>query len=129
MARSRTPVQVVLDFCAAWSRHDADELAAYFTDDAVYHNMPSTPVTGRDAIRASIERFSASWQEVEFEVLNIAASGDTVLAERVDRIRTTTGSVDLPVTGAFEVDGDRISAWRDYFDLEQFRKGLAPASS
>ena len=31
----------IREFVVAWSRLDADELAAYFTDDGVYYNMPS----------------------------------------------------------------------------------------
>lgn len=125
---ARTPEQLVTEFCAAWSRHDADELVTYFAPDAVYHNMPSAPVTGREAIRASIARFAGSWREVEFRLLGIASSGPTVFTERLDVIRTATGAIDLPVAGVFEVQDDLITHWRDYFDLETFRKGLAPAS-
>ena len=39
--------QIIRDFISAWSRLNADELAAYFTEDGVYHNMPSRPVSGR----------------------------------------------------------------------------------
>jgi ketosteroid isomerase-like protein len=40
-AQSRPNEQVVLDFFAAWSRLDAAEIAGYFTEDGIYHNMPS----------------------------------------------------------------------------------------
>lgn len=33
------PNELVAQFCSAWTRMDAEELAGYFTDDAVYHNM------------------------------------------------------------------------------------------
>ena len=49
---TRTPEQLIRDFCAAWSRLDVDELMTYFTDDAVYHNMPMAPLNGREEIRA-----------------------------------------------------------------------------
>lgn len=29
-------------------------------------------------------------------------------------------AVKLPVTGVFELDGGRIKAWRDYFDMQMF---------
>lgn len=36
-----SPIEVVSRFCAAWSDNiGAAELAAFFTDDAVYHNIP-----------------------------------------------------------------------------------------
>ena len=36
-----SPIEVVRRFCAAWSDGiGALDLAAFFTDDAVYHNIP-----------------------------------------------------------------------------------------
>ncbi len=49
-----SPIEVVRRFCAAWGDGmAADDLAAFFTDDAVYHNIPFAPVTGRKAIARS----------------------------------------------------------------------------
>ncbi len=39
--------RIIRDFIEAWSRLDAKELAAYFTEDGAYHNMPTDPVVGR----------------------------------------------------------------------------------
>jgi limonene-1,2-epoxide hydrolase len=33
--------QLIVDFCEAWSRLDPVELASYFTEDGIYHNMPN----------------------------------------------------------------------------------------
>src|SRR5690348_17329842 len=47
-SRMESPIEVVRRFCAAWSdNRGAAELAAFFTEDAVYHNIPQAPVTGR----------------------------------------------------------------------------------
>ena len=32
--------RIVKEFCQAWSRMDAHELASYFTENGVYHNIP-----------------------------------------------------------------------------------------
>src|SRR4051794_12807946 len=120
----REPIELVRRFCAAWSDNDLDAIMAFFTDDAVYHNIPVAPVTGRDAIRTTIAGFTGSVESVEFRVLNVAASGNVVLTERVDVFRFPGKSLELPVMGTFEVTGGRISAWRDYFDLNQFMSQL-----
>jgi len=53
-----SPIEVVRRFCAAWSDNvGAGELAAFFTEDAVYHNIPLAPVTGREAIAKTISSF------------------------------------------------------------------------
>ena len=39
-------------------------------------------------------------------------------------------TIELPVMGTFEVTADgKISAWRDYFDLNQFMSQMAPPAS
>jgi limonene-1,2-epoxide hydrolase len=108
-----SPIDTVRNFCAAWSRLDVDELMAYFTDDAVYHNMPGPPAKGREAVRRTIESFLKGWQKTEWEIVNIAAAGNVVLAERVDRTDAGGKHVDLPVAGVFEVVDGR-SAPGDY---------------
>lgn len=108
---------VVRAFCGAWSGRDVDKLVAYFTDDAVYHNIPMEPVQGHDGIRAVLEFFVPNSQNIEFQILALASSGDTVFTERVDRFEMNGKKVALPVAGVFEVRDGKIAAWRDYFDL------------
>ena len=115
------PEQIVRRFCEAAARRDVKELGAYFTDDAVYHNIPVAPVTGRDAIEATLAQFLTPATSCEFEMLAVATSGNVVLTERIDRFTIGGKSIALPVMGTFEVAPDgKIKAWRDYFDMQQF---------
>jgi len=119
------PEDVVVEFCHAVVRRDAAKLAAYFTADAVYHNMPIDPVNGREAIEATLRQFVDPATEVRFDVLALATTGNTVLTERIDRFVINGKSIALPVMGAFEVTADgKISAWRDYFDMASFMKQM-----
>jgi limonene-1,2-epoxide hydrolase len=116
-----SPIEVVRRFCAAWSDGlEAVELAAFFTDDAVYHNIPLAPVTGRDDIASTIASFTSGVEGIEFRVINIAADGPIVMTERVDVFKLPDKSIELPVMGTFEVRDGKITAWRDYFDMNQF---------
>jgi limonene-1,2-epoxide hydrolase len=102
----------------------AAELAAFFTEDAVYHNIPLEPVTGMENIATTIASVlrpgPPGIEGIDFRVINIAASGPVVMTERVDVFKLPGKSFELPVMGTFEVSGGKISAWRDYFDLNQF---------
>jgi limonene-1,2-epoxide hydrolase len=120
-----TPTDIVRRFCAAWSNIDPDELAEFFTDDAVYHNIPISPVTGRDSIKSTIAGFTGGVEKVEFRLRNIVADGPIVLTERVDVFVLPHGTIELPVMGAFELRDGKIAAWRDYFDMKQFMSQLA----
>ncbi len=123
MADTTTPDELIRAFCAAWGDGDVDALMTYFADDATYHNMPMDPAVGTDAIRTVIEGFSAMASSIEFEILAQVAAGSTVMNERIDTIVMGDTTVALPVAGVFEVDDGKISAWRDYFDMGQFRGG------
>ena len=117
------PIDVVQRFCDSWGTPDEIEASlALLSDDCLYHNIPIEPVVGIDAIGEFVRSFAAGVERVDFDTLAIAANGSTVLTERVDTFRYPGGKrIDLPVMGAFEVNADgRISAWRDYFDLNQF---------
>lgn len=116
--------QVIREFVAAWSRRDPDELVAYFTDGGVYHNMPTRPVQGREALRGFIAGFLADWTSTDWEILNLVASGDLVIAERVDRTVVKDKPVELPCCGVFEMEGGRIRVWRDYFDMATYVNAL-----
>jgi limonene-1,2-epoxide hydrolase len=117
--------RVVVEFIEAWSRMDPAELAAYFTEDGVYHNMPAAPVQGRANIEGMIRGFTADWTETTWDIVTIVSSGNVVIAERVDRTRAGERSVDLPVVGVFEMEGGKIRVWRDYFDLATYTRGMS----
>lgn len=61
----------------------------------------------------------------------LAASGGTVLTERVDNCEINGRTIGFEVVGVFDVDsGGRITRWRDYYDLptfvEQMTAAMAP---
>ena len=116
---------IVRDFCAAWSRLDADELTSYFTEDGVYHNIPMEPLKGHEAIRGFLTGFFAGVTFAEFEFKNVVTSGDVVMTERVDHFELNGTRGGIPVMGIFELTPDgKIAAWRDYFDMAQVTKLL-----
>lgn len=118
--------KIVTDFCNAWPRKNIEELLAFFTDDAVYHNIPVEPARGKAAIRAVINSFLPAAKSIEFKVLKSAGAGNFVMNERVDVFDLGGGkTISLPVAGVFEVNGGKISAWRDYFDMQMYTKQMA----
>src|SRR5438552_17051647 len=103
-----SPIEVVRKFCTAWSDNVVTgQLAAFFTDDAVYHNIPLAPVTGREAITNTISSFirpgAPGIESIDFRVINIAANGPIVIPEPVDVFRLPGKSFELLVLGTCEV--------------------------
>ena len=118
-------IDLVQRFCDEWGKGaNVDTIIGYFTDDAVYHNIPIDPVTGAEGIRGMIAMFVTGPERIEFRVANIAAVGNVVLTERVDVFEFADFTIELPVMGTFEVRDGRIAHWRDYFDLNQYMSQL-----
>ena len=117
--------QIIRNFIGAWSRLDVEELLDYFTEDGTYYNMPLEPVSGRDNVRQLITGFLSSWTATEWEILNLLADGDVVIAERLDKTKAGDKAVDLPCTGVFEMRDGKIAVWRDYFDMGTYARAMA----
>jgi limonene-1,2-epoxide hydrolase len=119
-----TNTELVLAFIDAWNRMDWDAVVGMLSDDVVYHNIPMERIEGKAAARAFIT--SMMPEAVDWEVLSIAENGNKVLTERVDAFRMPGGKpLSIPVMGTFEINGGKITAWRDYFDLATFTRQMA----
>ncbi|MDO8421514.1 MAG: limonene-1,2-epoxide hydrolase family protein [Parvibaculum sp.] len=117
--------EIIRDFVNAWPSLDVEKIVSFFTEDGIYHNMMIHPVKGHADLRNFISAFLKGWSETEWEILNLASSGNTVFAERVDRTKVGGKPVSLPCCGVFEMENGKIKAWRDYFDMGTYTKALA----
>lgn len=122
------PADIVDQFIARLNAMDLAGAWALLAPDIVYHNIPLAPVTGPDAVRAVFARIDA--EAIDWIVHASAEAGRHVLNERTDRFRLKDGRwVDLRVMGIFEVVDQKITAWRDYFDLGQWMAQMAPSNA
>ncbi len=115
-----SPAAVVTALCAEWRTGTPESIAEFFTDDAVYHNIPMDPFVGKPAILEFLRGFIGSFGGIDFDIHHQAVTGNVVLNERTDRFTIGDKHIELPVTGVFEVRDGRIAAWRDYFDMAPF---------
>ena len=84
------------------------------------------PVQGREAIREFIAGFVGAFDRIDFKVHRQVSDGAFVMNERTDVMcRKDGGSIPLAVMGVFEVQNDRIAAWRDYFDMAAITSALS----
>ena len=118
---STSPIGIVTAFCAAWGRLDMDAVAALLHGDIDYHNIPMEPLAGKAAVEAYLRGAAARFEACAWEIRAIAATGDRVLTERVDRMCVAGTWIALPIMGIFEIEDGLIRRWRDYFDLASYR--------
>lgn len=117
-----TPIENVTAFFAAYPENGGRvAIQQWFTPSTVWINEGVATTTGIDEAIAFIDALeqASGIATVRFEMLAIAADGNRVLTERLDRFERADGSEigTTKVMGIVELDGDQIVAWRDYFDV------------
>lgn len=124
---SQDPISLANEFFGHFNANRIDDALEMLTDDVLYDNVPFPKIVGRENVRKFHMDFGVGTAfTVDWEVINIAASGNVVLNERIDVFNHTSGSkITLPVMGTITVEGQKISVWRDYFDPSDFNEQLA----
>lgn len=117
-----TPEEVVTALIRACEARDLDAVTALVTDDIEYDNVPIGKVFGPEGVRRVLSGgVSEAASQVEWVVHRQVAAGNTVMNERTDRFLVDNRWIEISIAAVFEVRGDRVSLWRDYFDLESYR--------
>ncbi len=117
-----TPEEVATALIRACEARDLDAVAELVTDDIEYDNVPIGKVFGPDGVRRVLSAgASEAASQVEWVVHRQVSSGNTVMNERTDRFLVDDRWIEIPIAAVFEVRGDKVSLWRDYFDLESYR--------
>jgi limonene-1,2-epoxide hydrolase len=125
-----SPIAVVEAFlaeCETSKEAMAGAYRRYFTPTTIWENVGMASTTGADEALTIMSSFEENLGIVTMRVdmLAIAAQGNKVLTERVDHLHKADGSIAMSVRvcGIFEVEGDKITAWRDYFDTAAMMGG------
>jgi limonene-1,2-epoxide hydrolase len=105
---------------SAWDRLDIEAIMSHFAEDAVWE-FPGGVFAGHDEIREAVKGYLARTARCDLEVVNLAVANNVVLTERVDHLFFDGKTIDARVMGAFEVSGEKITAWRDYFDTSAYQ--------
>ncbi len=115
-----TEIQIVTDFLSALEDLDVDRALAHAAPGMVYQNVPLPPARGLPAVEKTLRAMTRYGPGFEARVHNVAANGPVVLTERTDVLERGAWRAEFWVCGTFEVHGDRITLWRDYFDWTTF---------
>ena len=108
------PKELVRRWVEAFNRGEADEIAAFYHEDAVNHQVTQEPVKGREAIHEMFAReFAAA--EMVCLVENIFEDGDVAILEWRDPLG-------LRGCGFFHIRDGKIAFQRGYWDKLSFLK-------
>ena len=123
----RTPSDIVKDFlkaCEPTFGYRA-AISQYLSSDCAYENVGLTNTIGPAQASTLFDGFNSQmgFASLIIEMVGLVAAGNTVMTERIDHLDDAAGKrlLSLRVMGVFEVSGEKITAWRDYFDTVPFR--------
>jgi ketosteroid isomerase-like protein len=118
---SQENVEKVSRAFEAYVRGDLDEVLAGLDADVVYKPAQEAPVHGRDAVRASWERWEADWDEVEMTSEEIIDAGDHVIQAILFRGRGRGSGIE--VEGRFfqvyTVRDGTIVRWEEFSERSE----------
>jgi len=122
-----SPIETVTAFCAEWGKSQQamfDSFRRYFTPTTVWENVGLATTTGIDEALGLMQGFEGV-ETIRVDMVTIAADGNKVLTERVDTMVNADGKdvMGIRLMGIFEVEGDKITTWRDYFDTAAMNAG------
>jgi len=109
------PKTIVKAWVETFNRGDGDQLAAFYAEDAINHQVPNEPVVGRAAIRAMFKREFANAKMV-CDIENLFEDGQWAILEWRDPLG-------LRGCGFFQINEDgKIAFQRGYWDKLSFLK-------
>ncbi|PZM80300.1 MAG: steroid delta-isomerase [Candidatus Melainabacteria bacterium] len=109
-----SPKELVLDWVKTFNRADAEALAAFYTDDAVNHQVANERVEGRAAIKKMFETEFAN-AEMNCIVENIFEDGNWGILEWKD-------PKGMRGCGFFQFSDNKIVFQRGYWDKLSFHR-------
>jgi steroid delta-isomerase-like uncharacterized protein len=130
-------MSAVRDFERAFNRQDVGGLVDCFTENGRYRDMFFGEHTGRSALRAMFERMFHEGRDYAWTMDTVVESEATAAAEWTfsyvasDAVPRSAGrKVRFRGMSLFELEGDKIRAYREYFDegVALLQLGFKPES-
>jgi len=105
----------------ASAEKDDAKFLSFLTDDIVYHyHVGSRPLIGKDWVQRFLNKYREVTADVKWKIERHAETENELFVEGYEEyLDTRTNEVIAhPYMGIFEFRGDRIFAWRDYFEMD-----------
>jgi len=131
--------RIIEDFAAAWSAHDAEKIASFFEDDAVYDEVPVGTVSrgGKEEVEAFATGTFAAMPDFKVELHAVFGAGDWAAAEglltgtqtgEMPPFPATGKSISVPFAMIAEAREGKLKRIAVYWDLATFLRqlGLGP---
>lgn len=118
-------MQIINQIRTASLEKDHEEFLKHLSDDIEYHyHMSSRPLIGKEWVQKFLTKYDSITADVVWRIDRYAEVDNCMLLEGYEEytdLRTGERTAH-PYMGVFEFDGDKVSKWRDYFEMHQTKK-------
>ena len=106
-------------FVERFVKTDVAGLIELFTEDARYHDVFYGEFTGHDGLRGMFETFFREGKDYVWDLTKVIVGSDAIAAEANFGFTAVSNGrqARFPLVSIFEVEGDRIKGYREYFDF------------
>ncbi|WP_417493238.1 nuclear transport factor 2 family protein [Maricaulis sp.] len=129
----QTKFEVLQTIIKSWCEtQDVEAVIAHLTEDVVWHysTTAAAPKIGHDGAREFLKAYKLKARRPNWRIFRAAEAGNALFVEGADEFDTVEGGhVAVPYMGIFEFEGQRIKAWRDYFNpglVAEGERGVSP---
>lgn len=112
MDRTKSPKEIVNEWVQCFNKGDAEALSDLYHVDAINHQVPNDPVSGKQAIKTMFEE--------EFAVAEMTCFLEQVLEDGEWAILEWKDPVGLRGCGFFQIIDGKIKFQRGYWDKLSF---------
>jgi ketosteroid isomerase-like protein len=118
---SKENVEAVQRAYEAFQRGDVEEAFASLDPDIVFKPTHEAPVHGRDAVRASLERWRAPWEGHEMILEETIDAGDHVIQPILFRGRGRGSGIEIESRffQVFTVQDGRAVRWEEFTERSE----------
>ena len=103
---------------ASIDRMDTESFLSFLSSDCVFRFGSAAPVTGHDAIRATVDEFFAMFAALKHDIHRTVTEANAVVCEgEVTYTRHDGSAITVPFANIFEIDSGLISLYRIYIDI------------
>ncbi|MEM7077210.1 MAG: limonene-1,2-epoxide hydrolase family protein [Pseudomonadota bacterium] len=112
-----TPIDVVNKLIDAWVAQDWQAATDIFAADGCLELVPTRQkFIGHADIRSHLDEMAGGIETLEFVTTTLVAADNIVTFERIDKFVYNGKPAQVPCVGVFEIAGDKVKHWREYFD-------------
>ena len=100
---------------------DDENFMGFLADDIVYHyHVGSRPLVGKEWVQKFLNKYREITADVKWRIDRFAETENALLVEGYEEyLDTRTNEIIAhPYMGVFEFSDGKISAWRDYFEMD-----------